>query len=852
MLRVAVLILTVAGLTAWFQVPQKQKVDDNLMANGQFIRPVGTTLVIPARPVSMAIHPSGKWAYVKENRGLTVIETTSWKTLQELSSSGGASYTGLIVDHAGKRLWLSNAASVIHEGTIGEDGKVTWTRDLTLPKPKIGGEAYPCGMALSSDQAELYSCASLTNEIVVFNLQSGEVKRSFPTDIAPFDCAMANGHLFVSCWGGPRPLTGAKTADSAGTQVEIDDRGIAKGGSLAAHQLPDGKYQSIATGLQPSQVLPLKDGRIAVANANHDTVFLVSPDLKSKLEIVAKPNKAFPFGSAPNALATDDQNLYVACGGNNAVAVIELAEKPTIKGFLPTAWYPSALQVQNGHLYVANNKGTGARRTTESHKGFSVYDYTGVLQDVDLKELSDLTQHTKTVNMLNATQEVLQASSAEKNSTVKPVPVPKKLGDPSVFKHVIYVIKENRTYDQVFGDIKKGDGDPNLCIFGRQVTPNQHALAEEFVLLDNYYCNGVNSADGHAWTVEGNATSHFERSFGGFTRSYPFGDDPLSPSTSGFIWDNVLNYGKSFRNYGEFDYATPDPKGSWSEVYQDWKNKTGKFKFKTNIGVDRLRRYSHLESPGWNMGIPDVLRADVFIKDLEERDKNGTFPNLAILYLPEDHTNGTSPGMPTPRAFVADNDLAVGKVVEAVSKTKFWKETVIFVIEDDPQNGFDHIDGHRSTCLVISPYSRTGKVVTNFYNQTSVLHTMQQILGIPPMNQMDARSPLMTACFAPKPNLAPFKALPNQIPLDELNPSRSALSKEGLKWAKATASIPFDKPDQMDEEETDLFNRAIWYSVKGSKPYPAKWAGAHGKGLKKKGLVHTGQRDDDDDDDDHE
>jgi hypothetical protein len=411
--------------------------------------------------------------------------------------------------------------------------------------------------------------------------------------------------------------------------------------------------------------------------------------------------------------------------------------------------------------------------------------------------------------------------------------VPEKLGDPSVFKHVVYVVKENRTYDQVLGDMPKGDGEPKLTIFGKDVTPNHHALADQFVLLDNYYCNGVNSADGHAWSMEGNATSYLERSFGGWTRSYPFGDDPLSVSSSGFLWDHVLGGGLSFRNYGEFDYAGPATRSGWKQIYDDYRSGANRIRFNQNIGVERLRRYSCREYPGWNMDIPDVLRADAFLKELKAFDARGSLPSMSIVYLPQDHTSGLTPGAPTPKACVADNDLALGRIVEGVSKSKFWKETCIFVIEDDPQDGWDHVDGHRSICLVVSPYSRRGAVVSNFYNQTSVLHTMLRILGLPPMNQMDAASPLMTACFTKTPDWRPYTCLENRIPITDLNPP-AAPGKAGY-WARQSRRLDLSKPDYGDMDE--LKNHILWASVHGDRPYPKEWTGAHGRGLKKRGLV---------------
>jgi DNA-binding beta-propeller fold protein YncE len=834
---------TLIALALAAQVPARQQVSDTLMASGQFIAPIGKSLAIPARPVDLALHPNGKWLYAKENRGLTVVDTAAWKVIQELPAQGGASHTGLVVDAAGKRIWFANAASQVHEGSISSEGKVAWTRRIELPKPKIGGEAYPTGIALSTDGSEIFVCASRANQIYRVRLSDAKVVGQIDTDIAPYDLAFGNGKLYVSCWGGKRPAPGTKTAPSSGTPVEVDERGIVKGATLAVHDLAAGKYVSVRTGLQPSDVLVAPDGRAFVANANHDTVSVLAADMSRVQSIVAKPNPLLPFGSAPNALASTNATLFVACGGSNAVAIVSKSDLK-ILGFFPTGWYPAAIATDGANVYVANTKGTGSRRR-QGDGSFGVYNYTGTLQKVLAADLQNLAKHTATVNRLNATATILKSMEEEEEESVQEheeprVPVPDRLGEKSSIEHVVYVIKENRTYDQVFGDIKKGDGDPRLCIFGRNVTPNHHALAERFVLLDNYYCNGVNSADGHAWSVEGNASSHLERSFGGWTRSYPFGDDPLSPSSSGFLWDNVLKWRKTFRNYGEFDYAEPAKGRTWKQIYDDWRAGK-KEKFSHNIGVERLRRYSHPGYPGWNMSIPDVLRAGIFVKDVDAYNKAGYFPNLTILYLPQDHTSGTTPGEPTSRATVADNDLALGRCVEALTKSKFWKKMAIFVIEDDPQNGFDHIDGHRSICLVISPFSQTGKVVKNFYNQTSVLATMQRILSVPPMNQMDGRAPLMEACFVDEPNFRTYTALANRVKLDELNPSRKTLRGDALKWADVSAKLPRHKPDLMNLEDATQFNRALWYSVYGARPYPLEWSGAHGKGLKKKGLTIVGE-----------
>ncbi|HTE19257.1 MAG TPA: alkaline phosphatase family protein [Armatimonadota bacterium] len=560
------------------------------------------------------------------------------------------------------------------------------------------------------------------------------------------------------------------------------------------------------------------------------------------------PDPALPFGSAPNALAVgrDGETLFVGNGGNNAVAVVSLGErrgrrKGTVRGFLPAGWYPGGVVTDGRQLYVANVKGVGSRTRRPGQKGWHVKAYRGSVNRVPIPDDGALVRFTAQVRADGRLPEILRAWERARPDR-PPVPVPRRMGEPSVFRHVVYVVKENRTYDQVFGDLPQGDGDPSLCIFGRELTPNHHALAEQFVLLDNFYCNGVLSADGHSWVTEGNVTDHLEKAFGGFTRSYTFGDDPVTYSSSGFIWDNVLAHGLSFRNFGEMDYAEPVPKATYSEIYRDFVDKTGKIRFSHNIGIERLRRYSNPDFPGWNMSIPDVLRVEVALKELREAERTGLWPNLTMVYLPNDHTSGTTPGMPTPRAHMADNDLALGRLVEALSRSRFWPETCIFVIEDDPQDGFDHVDGHRSISLVISPYTRRGAVVSSFYNQTSVLHTMERILGIPPMNQMDAMAPLMSDCFTPKADLRPYTCLPNRVPLDELNPPMSSLRGFERQWAKASLGQRFDLFDQADE---DTLNRILWHSARGGKaPYPAHLAGAHGRGLRARRLALDGEDDD--------
>jgi YVTN family beta-propeller protein len=583
-----------------------------------------------------------------------------------------------------------------------------------------------------------------------------------------------------------------------------------------------------------------------VANANSDTVSVINTTTRAVVEtILMRPDPRLPFGSASDALSLsrDGATLYVANGGNNAVAVVELPNdqhtNSLIQGFIPTDWYPGAVFADLYHLYVVNCKGIGSTNQ-------DVYNLTGSVNKISLPSADTLKQYTAEVQENSRVPQMLQ-SQASAHADQSPAPVPAHIGEPSVFQHVLYIIKENKTYDQLFGDISQGNGEPGLCVFGRQTTPNQHALAAQFVLLDNYYCNGVYSTDGHSWCTEANATDYWEKSLGAANRSGQIGMDPLAYSSSGFIWNNVLQHGLTFHNHGVFGQSFAQPDSTWLQAYAEYTNHTGRLGFTTYIGNSPvLPAYSSTNVSGFNLKIPDQYRADGFLKEFSAAQATGVWPAFNMFYLPDDHTAGGSPGYPTPRAQVADNDLALGRVIEAVTKSSFWSNTVIFVIEDDPQSGYDHVDGHRSICLVVSPYTKRGQTVSTFYNQIGLIHTMEQIMGLPPMNQMDAMAPLMTDCFTPRPDFTAYTALPNEIPLNEMNPGTiSSLTPRDRHWAQLSLQMDFRQPDLVND---DTLNRIIWHSIKGKARYPAEFAGPHGKGLKSLGLITSKNHSSDDDD----
>jgi hypothetical protein len=374
-----------------------------------------------------------------------------------------------------------------------------------------------------------------------------------------------------------------------------------------------------------------------------------------------------------------------------------------------------------------------------------------------------------------------------------------------------------------------------LCTFGEKFTPNQHKIAREFVLLDNTYCSGVQSADGHQWTDSAIANEYVERQLtAAYPRSYPGGKgedavDALAWASSGFLWDNALARGKTFRNYGEWMISesgwkdkSKKNKPGWMDYLTDYQQGTGLLRIGCRAGIQSLRTRSHLGTVGWDLNIPDQIRAEEFIKELKAFENEGKFPNLTMLFLPNDHTGGTKAGTPAPGTHVADNDLAFGRIVEAVSHSKFWPETCIIAIEDDPQAGWDHVSGYRTTCYVVSPYTKRKKTVSTQYNQTSVVRTIELIVGLPPMNQMDASATPMSDCFVETPDLTPFDSVPNQVPLEQLNPDPKKIGNAILRHdAIVSATLPLDEPDKCDE---DTLNRILWRAMKGTDaPYP-EWA----------------------------
>jgi YVTN family beta-propeller protein len=843
-----------------------------VVPTNQVLEPAGRQVPFPGRPVDLALLDEGRTLVVKNTSSLVFIDLAAAAVRETLELSPahtlphafdpdvvlhvplglygkpgaggppGFSVAGLLAE--GDRVWVTDTQDRVRVARRRAGGRFAWEPPLEMLPPKGGGFAYPCGLARASADA-LWVASSRGNSVQLVNLATGQAEQRVAVGVAPYAvCCPRSDRVYVTNWGGDPPAPGTPQAPSSGTPTAVDPRtGIADSGSVSVLAPEPGRWRqvkSVRVGLHPAGMAASPGRRfLYVANANSDTVSVLDTSSDEVVETIAcRPEAALPFGSGPSALAVspDGATLYVANATNNCLAVVTLGARAretdgkddlpaasSVRGLIPTGWYPGAvvLSPDGRRLFVANVKGVGSlSQPRPAARGKNTHDFLGSVSIIGVPDEATLVRYTKAVRANNR-QAYSLAGLEKPRPDARPVPVPARHGEPSVFRHVVYVIKENRSYDQVLGDVKEGDGDPRLVVFGEEATPNQHALARQFTLFDNFYCSGALSATGHQWVNEAYVTDYLEKAFGGFTRSYPNdGDDPLTFASSGFLWDNALRAGKTFRNFGEFTRTTLTPAtASWADLYADFRNHTRKVKVEVRANVGPLQAHTHPGYPGFPLTIPDAYRAGVFLEELKAWEKKGQMPDLVYVFLPADHTAGTRPGLPTPRAMVADNDLALGRVVEGITRSKFWPETCVFVVEDDPQFGLDHVDGHRSVAQVISPHTKRRFVDHTCCNQTGVVKTIELILGIPPMNQLDLSATPLRNCFQESPDLRPYAAVPSKVPLDEMNPPLDKLRGKALEGAKKSLEMAFDREDEADE---DTLNRILWHATRGwDTPYPA-------------------------------
>jgi YVTN family beta-propeller protein len=618
----------------------------------------------------------------------------------------------------------------------------------------------------------------------------------------------------------------ASPAQKPGERILVDDRGVAASGTVTRVDLESGKAtHTLAVGLHPSAIaLDEPHHQLYVANGNSDSISVIDT---ARVE-VARTISLQPFsrevrGIAPTALqiSSDGATLYAACGGINAVAVIESATGK-IRGMIPTGWYPNglALEPQGHYLAITSLLGPGPGWRDAPSKRY-VHADRGSVAVVPIPNAAQLSSYTTAVAE-NTRLRLAGASTETERGTARnarPAAIPDRSGEPSPIEHVVFIIKENRTYDQVLGDVAKGNGDPSLVMFGENVTPNQHRMAEQFVLLDNFYATGGNSADGHQWITQANETEYCL--WPGYQgRSYPFdGSDPMAYSAGGFLWNYAQARGRSVRVYGEYAGLTRVAMTERMGLLRRWEKGedfTKDWSPKAPIGP--LNGILAANYPAYSTSIPDVARAQIFLTDLKRMTAEGKFPNLVLLQLPSNHTAGTTPGGSTPKAMVADNDFAVGQIVDALSHSPFWPRMAIFVVEDDAQNGVDHVDGHRTAAFVVSPYIRHNSIDSTFYSHQSMLKTMELILGLPTMSIFDLIAFDMRNAFQDEPDLAPFAAVRPSQDIFEVNPPARALAGAARAAAIDSAHMKWSVPDAAP---TERLNRILWGAIKGwATPYP--------------------------------
>jgi YVTN family beta-propeller protein len=838
----------------------------------QILSPAGRQLDLPGvRPQALALSPNGRLLAVGgSGNDLLLIDPATGTLKQTLAlpvdpkGTGSLgenatnlaankwdklSVTGLAFSPDGTRLYFANANGSIKVFAVDAAGAVSPLPPLKLPLANATGRTaeIPAGLVVSADGRRLYVVANLSNRLLELDPADGRVLRTWDVGVAPFDVVLAAGKAYVSNQGGRRPAADSPVGPAGrGGHVRVDAQSVASEGSVSVIDLAAGAVRTeLLTGRHASALAVSPNGRyVVVANAGDDTLSVIDPRTDALVEkIWTRQTPADLSGAQPCALAFDrsGRRLYVCNSTQNAVAVVAFdpADRESkLLGLVPVAWFPGSIAVdaERGQLYVANLKGIGTAREFKDGEPVKLRtrDFWGTLSLVPIPDAPTLAAQTRTA-LANLRYPKLAESRLPPRPDQPARPVPERTGEPSVFRHVVYIIKENRTYDQVLGDMPEGNGDPSLCIFGEKFTPNSHALARQFVLLDNTYCSGVQSSDGHQWTDSGFVNDYLERQLiAAYPRSYPAGKgeegaDALNYASSGFIWNHVLKHGKTFRNYGEWlvshagwaDPARKDKPG-WQDFWQDYRDGTKRTRLGCTPAIASLGAHSKLDGIGWDLNVPDVVRAQLFIDELRGYEARGGFPNFIMIFLPNDHTGGTRGRGPTPGAQVADNDLALGRIVEAISKSRFWPETCVFAIEDDPQSGWDHVSGYRTTCYVASPYTKRGARVSTQYNQLSVLRTMELMLGLPPMNQLDATATSMTDCFTATADLAPFIARPNQVPLDELNPKPAALADPRARaHALASERLPLTAPDQCEDGQ---LNAILWHAMKGhDTPFP-HWA----------------------------
>ncbi len=778
-----------------------------LLSSGWRLRPAGNQVLLDTLPMSSAISPDGRFLLVLNGGynppSISVLDAGSEKEITRAAVPDA--WLGLAFDPKGNFVYVGggNQASVF-EFAFAE-GRLEATRSFpVVAEPARTHQDFIGDVALSPDGRLIYAAELYRDSVVVINPQSGTVIERFKTGRRPYRILFHpdGKSYFVTSW-----------ADGALLHHDATSGELLGSVRLAPHPT-DMVWRHGALPTEEGAPAPFA-ARIFVATANTNTVRVVGVSENKSLQQIEVINVSLtprqPLGMTPSALALsgDGKRLFVGCSDANAAAVVDVSEAVSrVEGFIPTGWYPTAVRsLADGRLVVLNGKGVRSFPNPDgpnpSVRRQPNVQYVARMQKGTASFIApfsdeDLDRYSQTV-LANSPYDdrLLDDAGIEPGN-----PIPTRPGAPSPIEYVIYIVKENRTYDQVLGDLPEGNGDPSLVLFGEKVTPNHHKLAREFVLFDNFYVNSDVSADGHHWSTAAIAPDYIQKIWPtgyGQRRSHKdyYGGDPTAMPPAGFLWSNARAAGIPMRNYGYWvtNRAKPGPDGVQVESVND----------------PVLRPVTNLFYRSFDMDYPDVERAKVFLDEMKEFEKTGQMPKLLLVRLGGDHTAGTAPGRIAPLSAVADNDCALGMIVEGISKSPFWPKSAIFVVEDDAQNGPDHVDSHRSVAFVASPYAKRGIVDGTMYNTTSVLRTMELILGLRPMTHFDAGSRPMFAAFQAKADLRPYRAEPPRISLTDRNPGSSATASRSLE-------LDLSEADRIDDDE---LNDILWLALRGGSNPPA-------------------------------
>ena len=754
------------------------------LPNGWQLSPAGKSLLLGDLPLNIAVSKSKKLMAVTNNgqstQSLQLIDVQTEKILDNIEIA--KSWLGLQFSSDEKYLYTSggNDNWILQYAILKNKLQL---KDSILLGAKWPNKISPAGIAIDDAKHLLYVVTKDNNSLYLINLTTKKITQQIKLPAEAYTCLLSPNkkELYISCWGCDKILIFDTQKNIFRTEIAVGDN--------------------------PNDICRTANGKyLFVANANDNSVSVI--DIKNAKVIETLSSSLFaaaPPGSTTNAVALsgDEKTLYIANADNNSVAVFDVS-KPGFsqsKGFIPVGWYPTCVKVIGKKIWVTNGKGfsslanpngpnllkkrkvvfQGNDKTSQVKEQYIGGLFTGTMSIIDEPTLEQLSVYSQQVYRNTPyTKEKELMSRGEAGN-----PIPQKIGDPSPIKHVFYIVKENRTYDQVLGDIKEGNGDTSLVLFGEKVTPNQHKLVKDFVLLDNFYVDGEVSADGHNWSLGAYATDYLEKnwvtSYGGRGGEYDAeGTRKVANNKGDFIWGACKKAGVSYRTYGEFadDY-------------------------KANIPV--LENHFCTYYTSWDQHVRDTTRVGQWKRDFDSLIAINALPQLNTFRLINDHTEGMSKDRPTPFAHVADNDLAVGMFIDYLSKSPVWKESVVFILEDDAQNGPDHVDAHRSPVYIAGPYVKRNFVDHTPYTTSGILRTMELILGLAPMSQYDAAATPLWRCFTAIPDLTPYTTLPAQVDITEKNLVWNELSKR-------SAGFDFSKEDRVPDME---FSEVIWKGVKG-------------------------------------